>query len=62
MDRLVLSRKVGQSVIIFVDDKEIEVFVSKINGNQVSLSFEADRDVEILREELTQLENFNIKL
>lgn len=55
MSRLVISRREKESFFIFVGDKEIEVFVSKISGNQVSIAVDADRDVEVVRTELTEI-------
>ena len=46
---LVLTRKVEQKVRI---GKNIKIKVLRIQGDQVSLGFEAPDDVEIVREEL----------
>jgi carbon storage regulator len=46
---LALSRRVGQSILIGDD---IIVHVVSIDRNQVRLSFEAPKDVRILRTEL----------
>lgn len=46
---LVLSRNIGEVVKIGDD---VKVMVHAIHGNQVKLSFEAPRNIEILREEL----------
>ncbi|MGD9645660.1 MAG: carbon storage regulator [Pirellulales bacterium] len=46
---LVLSRKVGEQVCI---DGQITVTINRIEGNRVSLSFDAPRDVHIVRGEL----------
>ncbi|MCP3867756.1 MAG: carbon storage regulator [Gammaproteobacteria bacterium] len=48
---LTLSRSEGE--IVRIGDN-IAIVVHRINGKQVKLSFEAPRDVEILREELYQ--------
>ena len=48
---LVLSRKVGEEVII---GDNIRVTVVAINGNHVRLGFEAPRDVHIYRQELAE--------
>lgn len=47
--RLVLSRKVGQSIIINGNTK---VTVVAINGNQITLATEAPKDVTVDREEI----------
>jgi carbon storage regulator CsrA len=46
---LVLSRKVGEQICI---DGNITVTINRIEGNRVSLSFDAPRDVHIVRAEL----------
>ncbi len=46
---LVLSRKVGESVII---QGNIKVTVLEISGNQIKLGFEAPSDVLIFRQEI----------
>jgi carbon storage regulator len=46
---LVLSRKVGESVVI---DGRVIVTVEEMRGGRVRLSFEAPADVPVLREEL----------
>ncbi|XZE20501.1 carbon storage regulator [Pirellulaceae bacterium SH449] len=48
---LVLSRKVGDKVVI---DGNITVEVVKINGNRVTLGIEAPASVRILRGELRE--------
>lgn len=55
MSRLVLSRKQDEEVIIHKNDEIImSIKVSKIDGNQVRLAFEANRDIEIDRNEVYQ--------
>jgi carbon storage regulator len=49
---LVLSRKKGQRVVI--GDNAIVVMVVEILGDKVRLGFEADRNVDIHREEVKQ--------
>ncbi|MFO0880940.1 MAG: carbon storage regulator CsrA [Gemmataceae bacterium] len=48
---LVLSRKLGETIII---GDNIQVRVLAINGNQVRLGFEAPRSVSIQRQELLE--------
>lgn len=48
---LVLSRKLGESIVI---DGEIRVTLVKIDRNQVRVGIEAPRSVSIYREELTR--------
>jgi len=51
MKMLVLSRKVGDKLVI---DGNITVEVVKIQGNRISLGIVAPSSVKILRGELTQ--------
>ena len=46
---LVLSRKVGESVMIGAD---IEVVITRIDGNRVYVGTQAPREVKVLRSEL----------
>ena len=46
---LVLSRKVGQKIVI---DNDIILYVHKIEGNRVYLGFEAPQQVDIQRKEI----------
>lgn len=55
MSRLTIGRKENQSFYIYVDDKEIEVFVKKARGGQTVFSIDADEDVVIKREELVEI-------
>jgi len=50
---LCLSRKEDQSIICFLSNgDEIEISVSRIEGNQVRFAIEAPSDIKILREEI----------
>lgn len=49
---LVLTRKSEQKIIIGSGNKRIVVTVLKVEGNQVSLGIEADKDTPIYREEI----------
>ena len=53
MSNLVLTRKVGESVEIFVQGAVIKVSVSSVHDKHTRLHFAAPRDVRILRSELT---------
>jgi len=46
---LVLSRKVGQELVI---GDSVRIIVNKISGNRVTLGVEAPHDVRVLRGEL----------
>jgi len=53
MSRLVLTRKLGESVIIHKDNKTVvKLTVNRIDRNQVRISFEADKEVKIDRSEI----------
>ena len=47
---LVLSRKLGEKIMIGDD---IEITVSRIDGNRIRLGIEAPRDTPILRGEIS---------
>jgi carbon storage regulator CsrA len=52
MSRLVLTRKIGESVIIHKDDETLcKLSVNRIDRNQVRISFEADPEIKIDRSE-----------
>jgi carbon storage regulator len=46
---LVLSRKVGESILIGDD---VEITIVEIRGNKIRLGIEAPRDVTVIRSEL----------
>ena len=50
---LVLSRKVGEKIMI---GNQIEVVIQRVAGGRVTLASDAPRDVRILRGELTPFE------
>ncbi|MBP85424.1 MAG: carbon storage regulator [Planctomycetaceae bacterium] len=49
---LVLSRKVGQKLVI---DDNITIVINRIAGNRVSIGIEAPNDVHIMRGELDKI-------
>lgn len=53
---LSLTRKSGESILLYTADGVIEVFVTRINGNQVGIAIDAPDNVEILRSELEDTE------
>jgi carbon storage regulator len=54
---LVVSRRIGQSILI---GQDIKVFIVKIDGDQVRVGIEAPRTIRVLRRELiAQVENEN---
>lgn len=48
---LILSRRVGEALII---DKDVKVQVLGVNGSQVKIGIEAPKDVSIHRDEVYQ--------
>lgn len=48
---LVIKRRAGESVVIYADGREIKV--TQLLGDKMSIS--ADKDVQILRQELAKL-------
>jgi len=48
---LILTRQVNQQIVFA--DGEIILTVKRIHGNRVTLAFEADRDLRILRGEIS---------
>ena len=51
---LSLSRKKDQSIIIIVDNKEIEIVVSHIAQSKVQIKVAADLSVKIYRKEMLE--------
>jgi len=51
---LSLSRKKDQSIIILVDNKEIEIVVSHIAQSKVQLKIAADQSIKIYRKEMLE--------
>lgn len=51
---LVLSRKIGQEVVLRVGEHTIRVVVSKVIGDKVRIGFDAPKSVHILRSELDE--------
>jgi len=51
---LVLTRRIGEEIIIRFGDHEVRVIPQESSGNQVRLSFDAPKEVQILREELDE--------
>jgi carbon storage regulator len=51
---LVLTRRIGECILIGGPGDTIIVTVLQIKGNQVRLGFEASRDIPIVREELAE--------
>jgi|TARA_R110000851_G_scaffold217468_2_gene370433 carbon storage regulator CsrA len=53
MSRLVLTRKIDEQVIIHDEDGVIaRVKISKVDRNQVRLTFEASNEIKIDRQEI----------
>lgn len=58
MTRLVLTRKLNEAVVVHKNgDPIVSVKVTKIDRNQVRITFEADEDVKIDRKEVFNYTN-----
>jgi carbon storage regulator len=54
---LILTRRVGESIVITTaDGQEIEMVVLGQKGNQIRLGFEADKSIDIVRSELLDVQ------
>jgi len=51
VDMLILTRKVGERIVI---DDDVTVTVLGVKGNQVRVGIEAPREVQVHREEIYQ--------
>lgn len=49
---LVLSRKIGQTIIVETEKGLIQIVVRSIEGGRVKLGIEADRTIQIQRGEV----------
>ncbi len=50
-----LTRRTGESVILFLPDgRQVEIVVNTKRGNQAGLAIDAPDDIKILRNELTE--------
>ena len=50
---LVLSRKTGEGIVITIDGKQVEIIMVESRTGRARLAVKADRDVKILRSELS---------
>ena len=58
MTRLVLTRKLNETVVLHKDNKIIaSLKITKIDRNQVRLTFTADKEINIDREEIFNIDN-----
>jgi len=55
---LILSRKVGETVYL---NEDIEIKIVEVSGDKVRLGIEAPKDVKVLRSELRQTMESNMK-
>lgn len=49
---LVLSRKIGQTIIVETEKGLIQIVVTAIDGGRVKLGIEADKSIQIMRGEV----------
>ena len=53
MSRLVLTRKLNEEVVLHEDDNVLcSIKISKIDGKQIRLAFDADKNIRIDRKEV----------
>lgn len=57
MPNLTLSRKLNESVILFVGEEKIIISIEKLTRKEVRFNFEAGISVDIWRDELLELED-----
>jgi len=58
---LVLTRKIGESIIIHTSTgEEIEIILLDIKGKQVQIGTEAASDVTVLREEVLERISYGV--
>lgn len=50
---LILTRRIGETVDITIDDRIVSVSIMAVKGNQVRMGFEAPRDIVINRREIS---------
>lgn len=51
---LILTRREGETVILETSDGPIEVAITKIDGSQIRIGFDAPKSVNILRKEVAE--------
>lgn len=49
---LILSRKIGQTIIIGEGENEVRITIVRIMGGRVSVGIDAPKSIPIVREEL----------
>lgn len=49
---LILSRKIGESIVIQVGDKKIKFTIVEMNNGNIKIGFEAPKDIKIYRNEV----------
>lgn len=54
MSRLVLTRKIDEEIVVYQNPENplCSIKISKIDGKQVRLSFDADEEIKIDRKEI----------
>lgn len=56
---LILTRKVGEVIVIGTKPNQIEVTIFEVDRGRVRLGFEADRSIPIMRSELIGEAKYN---
>ncbi|POZ89138.1 MULTISPECIES: carbon storage regulator [Petrotoga] len=49
---LILSRKIGQSIVIQAGNRKIKLIMLEQNNGSIKIGFEAPKDIKIYREEM----------
>lgn len=49
---LTLNRKEGESIILTINDKRVQIYLSEAKNGQAKISIDAPEEILILREEL----------
>lgn len=49
---LVISRRSGESFVIFYEGKRIEIYISRIEGKTARISIDTDEQIKVYRSEI----------
>ena len=59
MSFLILTRRVGEEILIDNPSGQIRIMVTKIDGDRVKVGIDAPRDIRVNRKEVAERENRN---
>jgi|LakMenEpi03Aug12_release.lakeMendotaPanAssembly.Ray.scaffolds.fasta_scaffold781769_2 carbon storage regulator len=57
MSFLILTRRVGEEILIDNPSGQIKIMVTKIDGDRVKVGIDAPRDIRVNRKEVVEREN-----